>query len=79
VVLFGEREVPAVPVEVPPGAKPTPRRVLEFRFTAPPLPPDVDRAEHVVRLSVDGVHSSPLDRRARPPRFGADQKVTVTT
>jgi Pvc16 N-terminal domain len=79
VVLFGEREVPAVPVEVPPGAEPTPRRVLEFRFTAPPLPPDVDRAEHVVRLSVDGVHSSPLDRRARPPRFGADQKVTVTT
>jgi len=25
------------------------------------------------------VHSSPLDRGARPPQFAADQKVTVTT
>jgi hypothetical protein len=79
VLLFGDREVPADPVVVPPGTQPAPTRDLKFTLTAPPLPPGVNRVEHVVRLSVDGVHSSPLHPAARPPQFAADQKVAVTT
>jgi hypothetical protein len=77
VMLFGDREVPADPAEPPPGAEPAPTRFLRFTFTAPRLP-GTDPVDYVVRLSVDGVHSSPVEPGARPPRFAADQKVTVT-
>jgi hypothetical protein len=78
VLLFGDREVPADPPTPSPGTTPVPTRVLRFSFTAPPLP-GTDPVEHVVRLSVDGVHSSPTKPGAKPPQFAAGQKVTVTS
>jgi len=77
VLLFGDREVPADHVALPPGTEPAPTRVLRFTFTAPPLP-GTDPVDYVLRLSVDGVHSSPVEPGARPPRFAAGQKLTVT-
>jgi hypothetical protein len=63
-LLFGVREIPADPITVSTGS-------LSFLVT------NADAGEHLLRLRIDGIESSIINRLVTPPVF-LNNKVTIT-
>ena len=68
-VLFGDRGYEPEHVSAPEAMEPTTLRVQI---------PAVLAGVYVVRVRVDGVNSIPVNFRARPPEFAANQTVVIT-
>lgn len=70
-LLLGDREVPALPLALPPPPAPQQTDTLKFEVLQAPL------GKHFLRLRIDGVDSFLIDPAADPPAFDETKKVEI--